>query len=128
MVRVNLTAALGQLASHGLFDVHVKATGDIHIDDHHINEDVAFAIGTVISYWHSFNSLFLVPCSFKLGHEALLQALGDRKGINHFSDFSAPLDEALIYVPLDSSRWPHLSYDLCIPTERVGKRMTRRHC
>ncbi|XP_057476912.1 imidazoleglycerol-phosphate dehydratase, chloroplastic-like [Actinidia eriantha] len=68
---------LDQLASHGLFDVHVKATGDIHIDDHHTNEDVAFAIGT-----------------------ALLQALGDRKGINHFSDFSAPLDEALRYVSL----------------------------
>lgn len=38
-----------QLASHGLFDVHVKATGDIHIDDHHTNEDVALAIGTVTS-------------------------------------------------------------------------------
>lgn len=36
-----------QLASHGLLDVHVKATGDIHIDDHHTNEDVALAIGTV---------------------------------------------------------------------------------
>jgi len=37
-----------QLASHGLFDVHVKATGDTHIDDHHTNEDVALAIGTVM--------------------------------------------------------------------------------
>lgn len=36
-----------QLASHGLFDVRVKAVGDIHIDDHHTNEDVALAIGTV---------------------------------------------------------------------------------
>lgn len=36
-----------QLASHGLFDVYVKAVGDIHIDDHHTNEDVALAIGTV---------------------------------------------------------------------------------
>ncbi|KAL6970421.1 imidazoleglycerol-phosphate dehydratase [Sarracenia purpurea var. burkii] len=88
---------LDQLASHGLFDVHVKATGDIHIDDHHTNEDVALAIGT-----------------------ALLQALGDRKGINRFGDFSAPLDEALIHVSLDLSGRPHLSYDLCIPTERVG--------
>ncbi|KAG8373066.1 hypothetical protein BUALT_Bualt12G0132100 [Buddleja alternifolia] len=88
---------LDQLASHGLFDVHVKATGDIHIDDHHTNEDVALAIGT-----------------------ALLQALGDRKGINRFGDFSAPLDEALIHVSLDLSGRPHLSYDLRIPTERVG--------
>ncbi|XP_052190606.1 uncharacterized protein LOC127800183 [Diospyros lotus] len=37
---------LDQLASHGLFDVHVKATGDTHIDDHHTNEDTALAIGT----------------------------------------------------------------------------------
>ncbi|KAL2463918.1 Imidazoleglycerol-phosphate dehydratase 1 [Forsythia ovata] len=88
---------LDQLASHGLFDVHVKATGDTHIDDHHTNEDVALAIGT-----------------------ALLQALGDRKGINRFGDFSAPLDEALIHVSLDLSGRPHLSYDLHIPTERVG--------
>ncbi|KAL8026295.1 hypothetical protein ABFX02_14G017300 [Erythranthe guttata] len=88
---------LDQLASHGLFDMHVKATGDIHIDDHHTNEDVALAIGT-----------------------ALLQALGDRKGINRFGDFSAPLDEALVHVSLDLSGRPHLSYDLNIPTERVG--------
>ncbi|KAK4482870.1 hypothetical protein RD792_010043 [Penstemon davidsonii] len=88
---------LDQLASHGLFDVHVKATGDVHIDDHHTNEDVALSIGT-----------------------ALLQALGDRKGINRFGDFSAPLDEALVHVALDLSGRPHLSYDLCIPTERVG--------
>ncbi|WCJ23765.1 imidazoleglycerol-phosphate dehydratase [Euphorbia peplus] len=88
---------LDQIASHGLFDVHVKATGDYHIDDHHTNEDVALAIGT-----------------------ALLQALGDRKGINRFGDFSAPLDEALIHVSLDLSGRPYLGYDLQIPTERVG--------
>lgn len=88
---------LDQLSSHGLFDVHVKATGDIHIDDHHTNEDVALAIGT-----------------------ALLQALGDRKGINRFGDFSAPLDEALIHVSLDLSGRPHLGYNLDIPTQRVG--------
>ncbi|XP_022138837.1 imidazoleglycerol-phosphate dehydratase-like [Momordica charantia] len=88
---------LDQLSSHGLFDVHVRATGDIHIDDHHTNEDVALAIGS-----------------------ALLNALGDRKGIYRFGDFSAPLDEALIHVSLDLSGRPHLSYDLEIPTERVG--------
>ena len=43
-----MVAIFQQLASHGLFDVHVKATGDIHIDDHHTNEDVALAIGTVL--------------------------------------------------------------------------------
>ncbi|XP_024462015.1 imidazoleglycerol-phosphate dehydratase 1, chloroplastic isoform X10 [Populus trichocarpa] len=40
---------LDRLSSHGLFDVHVRATGDIHIDDHHTNEDVALAIGTDLS-------------------------------------------------------------------------------
>ncbi|KAL9401506.1 hypothetical protein Peur_005355 [Populus x canadensis] len=88
---------LDQLSSHGLFDVHVRATGDIHIDDHHTNEDVALAIGT-----------------------ALLQALGDRKGINPFGDFSAPLDEALIHVSLDLSGRPYLGYDLQVPTQRFG--------
>ncbi|KAI4368350.1 hypothetical protein MLD38_016917 [Melastoma candidum] len=86
-----------QLASHGLFDVHVRATGDLHIDDHQTNEDVALAIGT-----------------------ALLQALGDRKGIHRFGDFSAPLDEALIHVVLDLSGKPHLSFVLQLPTQRVG--------
>ncbi|XLT05076.1 hypothetical protein HN51_043825, partial [Arachis hypogaea] len=51
---------------------------------------------------------------------ALLQALGDRKGINRFGDFSAPLDEALIHTSLDLSGRPHLSYNLDIPTQRVG--------
>ncbi|XP_010511345.1 PREDICTED: imidazoleglycerol-phosphate dehydratase 1, chloroplastic [Camelina sativa] len=88
---------LDQLASHGLFDVHVRATGDVHIDDHHSNEDIALAIGT-----------------------ALLKALGERKGINRFGDFTAPLDEALIHVSLDLSGRPYLGYNLKIPTQRVG--------
>ncbi|CAA7394829.1 unnamed protein product [Spirodela intermedia] len=88
---------LDQIASHGLFDLTVKASGDIHIDDHHTNEDVALAIGT-----------------------ALLKALGDRKGIYRFGNFSAPLDEAAVNVILDLSGRPHLAYDLRIPTERVG--------
>lgn len=88
---------LDQLASHGLFDVRVKAKGDTHIDDHHTNEDVGLAMGT-----------------------ALLKALGDRKGIRRFGDFSAPLDEALVHVVLDLSGRPYLGYDLEIPTDRVG--------
>lgn len=88
---------LDQIASHGLFDVNVKAKGDLHIDDHHTNEDIALALGT-----------------------ALLQALGDRKGISRFGDFTAPLDEALVHVVLDLSGRPFLAYDMEIPTERVG--------
>lgn len=88
---------LHQLASHGLFDLDVQATGDLDIDDHHTNEDVGITLGM-----------------------AFKQALGDRKGIVRFGHFLAPLDEALIQVALDFSGRPHLSYGLNIPTERVG--------
>lgn len=88
---------LHQIASHGLIDLEVKATGDIEIDDHHTNEDVGITLG-----------------------QALAKALGDRKGIIRFGHFVAPLDEALIQVALDFSGRPHLSYGLTIPTQRVG--------
>jgi len=57
-----LAVRFQQLASHGLFDVHVRATGDLHIDDHHTNEDVALAIGTVCKPLHMLilSLLFLV--------------------------------------------------------------------
>lgn len=88
---------LHQIASHGLIDLEVKATGDIEIDDHHTNEDVGITLG-----------------------QALAKALGDRIGIVRFGHFVAPLDEALIQVALDFSGRPHLSYGLQIPTQRVG--------
>eukprot|EP00191_Tetraselmis_sp_GSL018_P002795 CAMPEP_0177615850 /NCGR_PEP_ID=MMETSP0419_2-20121207/23749_1 /TAXON_ID=582737 /ORGANISM="Tetraselmis sp., Strain GSL018" /LENGTH=160 /DNA_ID=CAMNT_0019113683 /DNA_START=793 /DNA_END=1275 /DNA_ORIENTATION=+ len=88
---------MDQIASHGLFDLTVDAKGDYWIDDHHTNEDIALALGT-----------------------ALAEALGDRKGIHRFGDFTAPLDESLIHVVLDLSGRPHLSCGLEIPTERVG--------
>lgn len=92
-----LNHMLHQIASHGLIDLEVHATGDIEIDDHHTNEDVGITMGM-----------------------ALAKALGDRKGIHRFGNFVAPLDEALIQVALDFSGRPHLSYGLQIPTERVG--------
>ena len=88
---------LHQIASHGLFDLTIKANGDIHIDDHHTNEDVGIAFG-----------------------QALAKALGDRKGITRFGHFVAPLDEALVQVVLDCSGRPHLNYGLDIPSERIG--------
>ena len=88
---------LHQISSHGLIDLEVKATGDIEIDDHHTNEDVGITLG-----------------------QALAKALGDRKGINRFGHFVAPLDESLVQVALDFSGRPHLSYGLYIPTQRVG--------
>ncbi len=88
---------LHQISSHGLFDLEIRATGDIEIDDHHTNEDVGITLGM-----------------------ALAKALGDRKGIVRFGHFVAPLDEALVQIALDFSGRPHLSYGLEIPTQRVG--------
>jgi imidazoleglycerol-phosphate dehydratase len=92
-----LNHMLDQIASHGLIDVTVRATGDTWIDDHHTVEDIALAFGGALS-----------------------AALGDRKGIHRFGEFSAPLDEALTHVVLDLSGRPHLSCDLAIPAQRIG--------
>jgi len=86
-----------QISAHGLIDLEINAVGDIEIDDHHTNEDVGITLG-----------------------QALAKALGDRKGINRFGHFVAPLDEALAQVSLDFSGRPHLTYGLDIPTQRVG--------
>ncbi|MCT0198374.1 imidazoleglycerol-phosphate dehydratase HisB [Synechococcus sp. CS-1325] len=88
---------LHQLASHGLLDLVITARGDLEIDAHHTNEDVGIAVG-----------------------QALSQALGERRGIQRFGHFTAPLDEALVQVALDCSGRPHLSYDLAIPAQRLG--------
>jgi imidazoleglycerol-phosphate dehydratase len=88
---------LDQISAHSLIDLSAKCTGDLHIDDHHTNEDVGITIG-----------------------QAFAKALGDRKGIQRFGHFIAPLDEALVEVVLDFSGRPHLSYSLEIPTQRVG--------
>ena len=88
---------LHQISSHGLFDLKIKAIGDTHIDDHHTNEDIGIALG-----------------------KAFTKALGERKGINRFGHFFAPLDEALVQVTLDCSGRPHLSYDLKLRAPRIG--------
>ncbi|MDC3168470.1 imidazoleglycerol-phosphate dehydratase HisB [Prochlorococcus sp. AH-716-D22] len=88
---------LHQISSHGLFDLKIRAIGDTHIDDHHTNEDVGIALG-----------------------KAFTRALGERKGINRFGHFFAPLDEALVQVTLDCSGRPHLSYDLKLKAPRIG--------
>ena len=88
---------LHQISNHGLINLEVIAKGDTHIDDHHTNEDVGIALG-----------------------QALSKALGDRKGIYRFGDFTAPLDEALVQVVLDCSGRPHINYDLNIPAQKIG--------
>ena len=88
---------LHQISSHWLFYLKIRAIVDTHIDDHHTNEDVGIALG-----------------------KAFTKALGERKGINRFGHFFAPLDEALVQVTLDCSGRPHLSYDLKLKAPRIG--------
>uniref|UniRef100_A0A7S1XFR8 Imidazoleglycerol-phosphate dehydratase n=1 Tax=Compsopogon caeruleus TaxID=31354 RepID=A0A7S1XFR8_9RHOD len=88
---------LNQLSSHGLVDLKILAKGDLHIDDHHTNEDVGIALG-----------------------EAIRVALGSKAGIARFGHFAAPLDESLVEVTLDFSGREYLGYGLEIPTQRVG--------
>ncbi len=71
------------LAKHGLFDLTIKAVGDLHVDIHHTNEDVGITLG-----------------------QALTKALGDKKGIRRYGFFSVPMDEVLIRVTLDISGRP----------------------
>ncbi|KAK4530028.1 hypothetical protein CCYA_CCYA03G0885 [Cyanidiococcus yangmingshanensis] len=88
---------LHQVSAHGLVDLEVHAVGDYEIDDHHTNEDVGIAFGM-----------------------ALAQAVGEKRGIQRFGHFVAPLDEALVQVVMDFSGRGYLNYELQIPTERVG--------
>lgn len=93
---------LTALATHGLFDLQVKATGDLVIDDHHTVEDTALALGT-----------------------AFAEALGDRSGIRRFGDARAPMDEALAEAVVDFSGRPFAVIDLDLTTPYVGNLTTQ---
>src|SRR5574341_1734945 len=84
-------------ARHGLFDLKVKAKGDIHVDYHHTVEDVGLTLG-----------------------QAFKQALGDKAGISRFGEATIPLDEALTQVVVDLSGRPYLAYNVKIRPGRVG--------
>jgi histidinol-phosphate aminotransferase len=88
---------LAQFAAHGLFDLNVRARGDLHIDEHHTVEDVAIALG-----------------------QALDQALGERKGIVRMGQAYAPLDETLARVVVDLSGRPYTVVEVEFGTPRVG--------
>ena len=75
---------LAHVATHGLFDLTVQASGDLHVDPHHTVEDVALALG-----------------------QALDQALGDRAGLTRMGSAYVPMDEALAVVAVDLSGRPY---------------------
>jgi len=88
---------LDQLARHAMSDLTVRAKGDHHIDDHHTVEDTGIALG-----------------------QALVQAVGDKKGIQRYGSCLLPMDDALVRCALDLSARPYLVWGIDLPTERIG--------
>lgn len=88
---------LNAFGRHGLFDLKVKAVGDIEIDAHHTVEDTGIVLG-----------------------QSLAQALADKRGIKRFGSAFVPMDEALIHAALDISGRGQLHYDVDLPFGMVG--------
>ncbi len=85
------------LALHGGFDLAVSCKGDTEVDGHHSVEDIGLCLGA-----------------------AILQALGNKRGINRYGSVILPMDEALILCAVDLSGRPCLRYTAEIPSEKVG--------
>jgi imidazoleglycerol-phosphate dehydratase len=93
---------LTSLAHHALFDLEVRTTGDLEVDDHHTVEDTMLVLGA-----------------------ALAEALGDRTGISRFGDAQVPMDEALAGVAVDVGGRPYAVLNLAFHTERIGNLTTQ---
>ena len=87
---------------HGLFDLAVKAKGDIEVDCHHTMEDLGLVMG-----------------------EAFAQAAGDKAGIRRYGSFLLPMDETLVMMALDLSGRPGLYYDVTPPAAQLNGIDTR---
>lgn len=88
---------LDLLARHSRIDITVKASGDLHIDQHHTTEDIGIALG-----------------------QAVKQALGDMKGITRYADIHMPMDEALTRVAVDVSGRPFLVFRTVFSHDKIG--------
>ena len=84
-------------ARHGLFDLTVRAKGDLEVDCHHTVEDTGIVLGT-----------------------AIIQALGDKAGICRYGNFMLPMDETLILCAVDLSGRPYLNFDAAFTPGRIG--------
>ena len=102
--RSNITTGLPFLdhmlelfAKHGLFDLDIKCKGDLEIDDHHSVEDIAITLG-----------------------QALVEALGDKNGINRYGEAIVPMDEALCRTVIDLSGRFYLVYEVQTKRQKIG--------
>jgi imidazoleglycerol-phosphate dehydratase len=93
---------LTSFGHHGMFDLTISTTGDIHIDDHHTVEDTALVLG-----------------------EAFASTLGDRSGISRFGDATVPMDEARATAVVDISGRPYSVIDLPFRQPMLGNLATQ---
>ncbi|MBA3478152.1 MAG: imidazoleglycerol-phosphate dehydratase HisB [Lautropia sp.] len=89
---------LDQIARHGLVDLEIEATGDLHIDAHHTVEDVGITLG-----------------------QALAKSIGDKRGVRRYGHAYVPLDEALSRVVVDFSGRPGLSWHVQFTRAMIGQ-------
>jgi imidazoleglycerol-phosphate dehydratase len=89
---------LDQVARHGMFDLTVRAAGDLHIDAHHTVEDIGITLG-----------------------QAFARAVGDKKGLARYGHAYVPLDEALSRVVVDLSGRPGLAFNIEFVRARIGE-------
>src|SRR6185436_12136197 len=92
-----LSHMLEQIARHGAFDLSIVAEGDVEIDGHHTTEDIGIVLG-----------------------KAVLDALGERKGIRRFGSATLPMDEALVTAALDLSGRPFFVFRVPLPKAKLG--------
>ena len=92
-----LNHMLAHVAVHGLFDLTVRASGDLHVDPHHTVEDVALTLGAAFD-----------------------QALGDRAGIVRIGSATVPMDESLAFVAVDLSGRPYCVTEVVWASPTVG--------
>ena len=89
---------LTALARHALFDLRVRAEGDLHVDFHHTTEDVGIVLG-----------------------QALARAVGDKRGIRRYGHAVVPMDEALVDAAVDLSGRPFLAWNVDFERDKIGE-------
>jgi imidazoleglycerol-phosphate dehydratase len=89
---------IDQIARHGMMDINIEATGDLHIDAHHTVEDIGITLG-----------------------QAFAKAIGDKKGLRRYGHAYVPLDEALSRVVLDLSGRPGMEFGVEFKRAQIGE-------
>lgn len=84
-------------SKHSKIDLEVTCDGDVNVDYHHTVEDIGIVLG-----------------------KAILEALGDKKGINRYADTTLPMDESLILTAIDISGRGYLGFDVLFHAEKIG--------